>query len=46
MLATTRAERQWVEAIIADIQSGKLDWGEAALRQIAHLLESEQQKPG
>lgn len=46
MLAIARAERQWVEEIIADIQSGKLDWGEAALRQIAHQLESAQQKPG
>ena len=46
MLATVRAERQWVEAIIADIRNGELDWVEAARRQIAHLLESEQQKPG
>jgi DNA-binding PadR family transcriptional regulator len=46
MLATARAERQWVEAVIADIRDGRLEWGEAALRQIAHLLESEQQKPG
>ncbi len=40
MLAVTRAERQWVEAIVADIRSGALDWGEASLRKIAHLLES------
>lgn len=47
MLAVTRAERQWVEAIVADIRSGALDWGEASLRKIAHLLESgEPPKPG
>jgi len=46
-LAVARAERQWVEAIVADIRSKTLDWGEATLRQIAHLLESNQQpKPG
>jgi DNA-binding PadR family transcriptional regulator len=42
-LAVARAERQWVEAIVADIRDKTLDWGEATLRQIAHLLESNQQ---
>jgi len=46
-LAVARAERQWVEAIVADIRDKTLDWGEATLRQIAHLLESNQPaKPG
>lgn len=46
-LAVTRAERQWVETIVAEMRAGTLDWGEATLRQIAHLLESNQPpKPG
>jgi DNA-binding PadR family transcriptional regulator len=46
-LAVVKAERQWVEQIIADIGAGTLDWGEATLRQIAHLLEGNPPpKPG
>ena len=39
MLATTRAERQWVEAVVADLHAGRLEWDEASLRKLSDLLE-------
>jgi len=45
-LALDRAERQWIERLVAEIQAGTLNWGEASLRQISHLLEGQPPKPG
>lgn len=38
-LAMTRAERQWVEAVVADLHAGRLEWDEASLRKLSDLLE-------
>lgn len=45
MLAVLRAERQWIEQVIADIHAGTLDWNDAMLRQIAARLEDGQPPP-
>ena len=47
LLAVGRADRQWVEAVVADLRSGKLDWSIEQLKAIAAHLEGEQPpKPG
>ena len=39
MAAAARAELQWVGAVLADLESGELDWDEAWLREVAAHLE-------
>jgi hypothetical protein len=47
LVATGRAERQWVEALIADLKEGTLDWRIEELKAIAARLEGEPPpKPG
>jgi hypothetical protein len=41
LVATGRAERQWVEALIADLKDGTLDWTIEELKAIAARLEGE-----
>ena len=45
LLATTRAERQWVETVIADIKSGKLGWTLEQLKRLAAQVEGEPPPP-
>jgi DNA-binding PadR family transcriptional regulator len=47
LVATGRAERQWVEALIADLKDGTLDWTIEELKAVAARLEGEPPpKPG
>lgn len=45
LLTSTRAERQWVETVIADIRSGKLDWNLEHLKRLAAEVEGEPPPP-
>jgi DNA-binding PadR family transcriptional regulator len=46
VLAITRAERDWVEAAIADLRSGALGWNLDELKAVAARLEGTPPKPG
>ena len=46
MLAAVRAERGWVEGIVADLRSGALRWNVDELKAISARLEGTPPKPG